>query len=396
MLAVAWDAAGRRWLSAGPHGIGPLRAAALSASGPGALIDRVRGAVHAFPLDDPASLRRMQGTSGTLAGAAYTGDGLLVMGGADGLLHLWDSRQRVLRSVLPAGRAITAVAASRRPARVAVGDDSRRVTVYDVAHGTLARRWSRECSRPPVALAFSPDGARLATADDAVRVWRAADGTEDSPLPDSAARARAVAFDRTGEHLAAAGQDGVVRLWRGSRLRHALTGHKGSVWAVAFGPDGQLVSAGSDDTIRTWDLAAGDECGYASDLGYRARVLAAHPDVTSVAVGCADGTVRLCAPPRWSDAVVLDGHVQSVMSVCFDAVGGHLATAGLDGTARTWDLARGQARQVIVPGPDGWAAAVALADGDFHGGGPAADYIWQARGLTRHPLPPLPQEDARG
>jgi len=396
VLTVAWDAAGSRWLSSGTHGIGPLRAAALSASGHGALIDRSRGGIHVFPLDDPASLRRMRGTSNTLAGTAFAGPGLLVMGGADGRLYLWDARRCALRTAASPERAITAVAAAPGPARVAVGDDSRRITVFDVAHGALAKRWSRNCPRAAAAMAFSPDGSRLATAGDAVRVWKASDGTEVSPLPDSAARARAVAFDQAGEHLAAAGTDGVVRVWQGKRLRHALTGHKGSVCAVAFGPDGQLVSAGSDDTIRTWDLATGDESGYAPDLGYRARVLAAHPAGGSLAIGCADGTVRLCVPPRWSDAVALDGHVQSVMSVCFDPASGHLATAGLDGTARVWDLAQGSAQQVIVPGPDGWAAAVALEDGDFRGHGPAGEFIWRALGLTRHPLPPLPQEDVHG
>jgi WD40 repeat protein len=396
VLAVAWDAAGSRWLSSGTHGIGPLRAAALSASGHGALIDHSRGGIHVFPLDEPASLRRMRGTATTLAGTAIAGPGLLVMGGADGRLHLWDARRCALRSVHSPERLITAVAAAPGPARVAVGDDSRRITVFDVAHGTLAVRWSRNCPRPAAALAFSPDGSRLATAGDAVRVWKASDGTEAGPLPDSAARARAVAFDRAGEHLAAAGTDGVVRVWRGKRLRYALTGHKGSVCAVAFGTDGQLVSVGSDDTIRTWDLATGGESGYASDLGYRARVLAADPRGGSFAIGCADGTLRLCAPPRWSDAVVLDGHVQGVMSVCFDAADGYLATAGLDGTVRVWDPVRRSAQQVIVPGPEGWAAAVALEDGEFRGHGPAGDFIWQARGLSRHPLPPLPQEGVHG
>lgn len=396
VLAVAWDATGSRWLSLGADETGPLRAAAVSATGHGALIDHSHGRIHIFPLDEPARLRRMGGTSTTLAGAAFAGSGLLVTGGSDGRLHVWDARRHAVRSMPSPGRAITAVTATPRSALVAACDDSRRITVFDVVHGALVERWSCDCPKPAAAVVFSPDGSRLASAGDAVRVWKVSDGTEVGPLPDSAARARALAFDQAGEHLAAAGADGVIRVWRGKRLRHALTGHKGGVCAVAFGPDGQLVSAGSDYTIRTWDLATGNESGYASNLGYRARVLAAHPADGSFAIGCADGTVRLCAPPRWSDAVVLDGHVQSVMSVCFDPVGGHLATAGLDGTARVWDLARRSAQQVIVPGPDGWAAAVALEDGDFRGHGPAGEFIWRALGLTRHPLQPLSQEDVHG
>jgi WD40 repeat protein len=396
VLAVAWDAAASRWLSLGADELGPLRAAALSASGLGALIDHSPGRVHVFPLDAPARLRPMGGTSTTLAGVAFAGSGLLAAGGADGGLHLWDARRYALRSMTSPGRPITAVSAAPGQARVAVCDDSRRVTVFDVVRGSLVKRWSRDCPRPAVAVAFSPDGSRLATAGEAVRVWNVSNGAEASPLPDSAARARTLAFDRAGEHLAAAGADGVVRVWQGGRLRYALPGHKGWVCAVAFGPNGRLASAGSDDTIRTWDLATGAASGYAPDLGYRPRVLAAHPTDGSFAIGCADGTVRLCTPPRWSDTVVLGRHVQSVASVCFDSAGEQLATAGLDGTVRVWDLARRSAQQVIVPSPGRWAAAVTLADGDFYGYGPAEELIWQAIGLSRHPLPPLPQENVDG
>jgi serine/threonine protein kinase len=396
VLAVAWDAASNRWLSSGADGTGPLRAAALSAAGYGALIDPGRGRIQVFPLDDPARQRRMTGTSATLTGAALAGPGLLVMGGTDGGLHAWDGGRRVLRSLLSPARAVTAVAAEPRAARVAVCDDSGQVTAFGVTRGALTEFSSWHCPRPAVAMAFSPDGSRLATAGDAVRVWNTSNGTEVTPLPDSAVRARAVAFDRSGEHLAAAGTDGVVRVWQGKRLRHALTGHKGWACAVAFGLGSSLVSAGWDDTVRTWDLVTGSESGYASDLGYRARVLAAHPADGSFAIGCADGTVRLGTPPRWSDAPVLDGHVQSVMSVCFDPDGTYLATAGLDGTARLWNVAQRSAEQVIVPGPDGWAAAVAVDHADFRGHGPAGEFIWTARGLTRCPLPPPAQENIHG
>ena len=396
VLAVAWDAAGSRWLSASADGIGPLRAAAVSAAGHGALIDDSPGCVYAFPLDNPARLKRMQGTSTTLAGVAFAGSGLLVTGGTGGALHVWDARRHALRSAPSPGRAITAVATSPNSTRVAVCDDSCRVTLFDVADGALVERWSRDCPKPAVAMAFSPDGSQLVTAGDAVRVWKVSDGARGSPLPESEARARAVAFDQAGEHLAAAGADGVVRVWRGRRLRHALTGHKGWVCAVAFGPEGHPVSAGSDETIRTWDLTTGERLGYVSDLGYHGRVLAVHPADGTVAVGCADGTVRLCTPPDWANALVLDGHLHCVTSLCFDLAGRRLATASLDGTARIWDLAKLSTQMVLAPGPDGWSAVIGLGDGSYRGHGPAEEFMWQVLGLARRPLSRLSGEAAHG
>jgi WD40 repeat protein len=406
VLALAWDAREQRWVSVGADGsVGagwparrprsadiPLKAAALIAgSGRGAAVGESTGRIHVFAVEDPRDTRRLAGSDLALTGVCFASGGeLLVTCGDDGALHAWDARAQELRTLRPAGRPVTALCGSPDGTRIAACDVDGRLTLYDVAGRQLTPRWSLRCPDPVSAAAFSPDGSRLVTVGDTVRIWNTEWAAEGKPPPEGARRATAVCYDSAGRRIATGGQNGAVTVWTGDAPPLVLTGHKGAVHAVAFGPvEGQLVTAGSAATIRIWDLSRRTELRRVA-LGHHGTVLAVSPADGSLAVGCADGSVRLFGAPDWSSHHVLAGHVHGVTALSFSMDGRRLATASRDGTARRWNLGTRSADLVLVPGGTEWAAAALRPDGTFlRDYGDTTGRIWHALGLTRQPLPGL-------
>ncbi|MDQ3275627.1 MAG: hypothetical protein M3Q39_11540, partial [Actinomycetota bacterium] len=104
-------------------------------------------------------------------------------------------------------------------------------------------------------------------------LWDPGTGAALRTLEGHTGRVRALAVDPNGGWLAAAGDEGVVRLWdpgTGAALR-TLEGHTGRVRALAVDPNGGwLAAAGVEGGVRLWDPATGTLLAtvVASDAGW--------------------------------------------------------------------------------------------------------------------------------
>jgi WD40 repeat protein len=240
------------------------------------------------------------------------------------------------------------------------------------------------------ALAFAPKGAVLASAgaDGSVRLWDANAGAKGDYVHDAKALAtlkghkgsvQALAFAPDGKTLASGGADGAVKLWsvtaKGEGKEGAVVVQwKGAVNALAWAPDGKtLAASGSDDAlIQLWDVDKVGEGGKAVEgkalkgHGGPVRALAFAPDSKVLASGAVEKQDGFAGISVWLWDVAAGkrlGTVEAppldVFGLAFTPDGKTLAIAGKDDAARLYDAETGKLVRTLR-GHLGWVRAVAF------------------------------------
>ena len=355
--------------------------------------------------------------SGYTAGAFSVDGRLVLVGHAEGPVHLWQpATQQLVRVWTPHDNAVVAVAFSADGRSVlSAGRDGR------VCRMALERHTPPQCRQGRVgdihAAAFSPDGARLLTGSrnpgvgsrgTDLRVWDLATGRQRGAAPAHQREVAAVAWSDDGQWIASGGElDHTAMVHRAAldAANPVLDGHEHHITSIAWAGSDRVLTGSWDGTARLWDATTAAEIGRLPLTGFRGPsvldtvfgnrtsedvvAVAVLPDGRRAVTGDRGGTLALSdletleVLDRWWIDPGEGSDQLEIGLIVPDPVNDRVLVSlnrGYEDQEREaelilWDLEdpQGSTRLAIEGTP--WSAVVALDDGRVRFGG--AHDVWQ-------------------
>jgi WD40 repeat protein len=280
----------------------------------------------------------------TLWDACPSHDGTrIATASGEGHAQVWDAATRTAVGAPLVHRGpVTKVVFSPDSARLVTLSADRTARLWSVSDGKAIGTPLDHPERP-FAARFSPDGTRLTTVgfDHSVRLWDAAGGRLLAP-PWRHPREPDAAPTPTGALIAAEGR---LIHWDTSRTENQgaiRVAHRGSITRIEAAAAAPLLAACNKRDLWLLDASTGLTTAEPLTVDSDITSMAVSRDGRWIAVGCADGVVRLwtSAGERHDPARI--SHAGPVTRLVFTRAGDRLLTCSEDRTARLWNVALGE------------------------------------------------------
>ncbi|XP_020587260.1 WD repeat and HMG-box DNA-binding protein 1 [Phalaenopsis equestris] len=225
------------------------------------------------------------------------------------------------------------------------------VFIHEGGHSAKPAKALRHHREGVTAVALNPTSDTLASGsiDHSVKLYSFPDGEFQSNVTRFTLPIRALAFNKSGSLLAAAGDDDGIKMIAtiDSSISRVLKGHNGSVIGLSFDPKNEfLASIDGFGTVRYWELSSGKtvhtlksvapSCDSDASL---LNVLSWSPDGETLAVPGLKNDIVIYDRVTAEKLFTLKGdHEKPVCFLSWSPNGKYIATSGLDKQVLIWDV----------------------------------------------------------
>jgi WD40 repeat protein/tRNA A-37 threonylcarbamoyl transferase component Bud32 len=269
-------------------------------------------------------------------------------------IHLWDVETRKeIRTLSEKDETFAQVVVFDPTGTRLVGVRLNALTLWNLKTETRERAFEITCHLDPI---FTSDGTLLGAlgSEGRVAVWDAASGTARGVFPTAqhVGAIRAFVWSGDGRWLVTLSKTGAALLWDvpGKRLWRILTRPTEEGAAAVLAPDGRLVLALSDGTVRVWKPSQYEPPDILENFAQPvAAVAASNLSTPSPWLAVAQGAAVNRIDPRTGSALApLNGPTASVVCLAADFKVNRLAAGCADGAVFVWDVATGKSAETFA------------------------------------------------
>jgi nephrocystin-3 len=261
-------------------------------------------------------------------------------------LHLWNARYDIFQNK---NNSISKISSNKLDNCIAIACENLKIEVRSSKNGEILN--SLNCKASIRDIAWDSTGQYIAAAlgSKVLQVWDLLSGQCIKTLSGHNAEVNCLLYNHCSSRIVSGSGDKMIRIWDpyNGQCKNVLKGHTSSITCLAFSHDGLKIASGSSDkTIRIWDFNTG-ECnsilhGHANWI----KSISWSDDGKYIVSGSGDKTLRIWDVKSEVCIKILHGHEAAIHTVGF-ITQSIFFSASLDETLRIWDLYKGNCYSVL-------------------------------------------------
>jgi len=270
---------------------------------------------------------------------------LLITGGADNAIQIWDINQGTVLKTLRGHMApVTSLALSLQGDILVSGSKDGTLIVWDLEQMILKAKLPNAHAGNIESIAIHATGDVFASAgvDQYIRVWSLPDGKPQRTLSEHTDIVTHIAFHPQGKFLISSSADQTIMVWdweQGKRVNQ-WKAHSKEITTFEIHRNGKsILSSGKDSQIILWSFPEGLKIKTLSNVDAGVNQVHYNSNAKQIVATFSSGKAQTWSLETSTFLANLQGHTRTITSMDFASNGKYLISASLDKTLRIWDVA---------------------------------------------------------